>query len=380
MKRVLLSIALTGAFGTPAYAQSSLTLYGSLSGAIMYTNNQTGHPNWQIGTGGAGSNYWGLRGTEDLGAGTKALFLLESGFKINTGRFPLEGVGFDRQAFMGLSDAATGTLTVGRQYDAITDYLASFSLAGSGLGGGQFSHPFDNDNVNGSFSVNNSVKFSSINYNGFTFGGLYGFSNETGRFANNRDYSLGAAYSYGPFGAAVAYLQANNPGANNTGAQMEEEVHFKADRQRIWGAGASYMLGRTTLGLVYTQTKFDRQLSNHVSKKLQVTDAGHYADFNNYELNARYRLTPAWSVNGAYTFSTGEFSFEQDPNNRKAKWHQFSLLSSYELSKRTNVFIAAIAQQSQLRNSPVSLTNIHGFKFSTTNRQMAITTGLRMKF
>lgn len=369
MKRVLLSIALTGAFGTPAYAQSSLTLYGSLSGAMTYTNNQTGHPNWQIGTGGAGSNYWGLRGTEDLGAGTKALFLLESGFKINTGRFPLAGVGFDRQAFMGLSDAATGTLTVGRQYDSITDYLASFSLAGSSLGGGHFSHPFDNDNVNGSFSVNNSVKFSSINYNGFTFGGLYGFSNEAGRFANNRDYSLGAAYSYGPFGAAAAYLHANSPGANNTGAQMDEEVPFAADRQRVWGAGTSYMFGRTTLGFVYTQTKFDPQLPNRV-----------YADFNNYELNARYRLTPAWSVNGAYTFSTGEFSFEQDTNNQKAKWHQVSLLSSYELSKRTNLFISAIAQQSQVRNSPVSLTRIKGFDFSTTNRQIAITTGLRMKF
>ncbi len=388
MKKALLSIVLTSAVAAPAYAQSSLTLYGSLGAAVIYTNNQTGkdqagHPNWQIGSGGAGSNYWGLRGAEDLGAGTKAIFLLESGFKINNGRFPLKGVGFDRQSFIGLSDSRTGTITLGRQYDSLTDYLATFSLAGSSLGGGQFSHPFDNDNLNSAFSVNNAIKFSSIDYNGFTFGGLYGFSNEAGKFANNRNYSLGAAYNYGPFGAAIGYLQAHNAGANNTGAEMADESNLAADRQRIWGAGASYMFGPTTVGFVFTQAKFDRPSNDEIGEKLNIPDRpllGNYAHFNNYELNARYRITPAWSVNGAYTFSTGKFSLFQDTSALKAKWHQASLLTSYALSKRTNVFISAVAQQSQIRDSQLSLTNINGFNPSTTNRQMAITTGLRMKF
>lgn len=164
---------------------------------------------------------------------------------------------------------------------------------------------------------------------------------------------------------------------------MADESNFAADRQRIWGAGASYIFGPTTVGFVFTQAKFDRPSNDEIGDKLNIPDRsllGNYANFNNYELNARYRITPAWSVNGAYTFSTGKFSLSQDTSALKAKWHQASLLTSYALSKRTSVFISAVAQQSQVRDSQLSLTNINGFKYSSTNRQIAITTGLRMKF
>jgi general bacterial porin, GBP family len=71
-------------------------------------------------------------------------------------------------------------------------------------------HPFDNDNLNNSFRVDNAVKYSSISYSRLRFGALYAFSDEAGGFADNRLYSFGASYSFAPLNLGADYLQANN--------------------------------------------------------------------------------------------------------------------------------------------------------------------------
>ena len=99
MKRVALStlsLALLAAAGT-AHAQSSVTLYGIIDLGLTYTNSAqtgkvagspTGASQFALtdahATGLSGSR-WGLRGTEDLGGGLKAIFALENGFFANNG-------------------------------------------------------------------------------------------------------------------------------------------------------------------------------------------------------------------------------------------------------------------------------------------------------
>ena len=63
-------------------------------------------------------------------------------------------------------------MTLGRQYDSVVDYLGPLALTGTQYGGTQFAHPFDNDNLDNSFRINNSVKYQSANYAGFKFGAL----------------------------------------------------------------------------------------------------------------------------------------------------------------------------------------------------------------
>lgn len=259
MNKTLIVAALAGIPAIAAHAQSSVTLYGLIDAGITYTNNQGGHSAWQETSGSINGSRWGLRGTEDLGGGLKAIFTLENGFGINNGTLKQNGREFGRQAFVGLAHDGFGSLTLGRQYDSVVDYLGPLSLTGTQYGGTEFAHPFDNDNLNNSFRINNAIKYQSVNYGGLKFGALYGFSNAT-NFANNRAYSVGASYSYLGFNVAAAYMQLNNNvnapalAASDPGA-VAGDWTFAAGRQRTWGAGLNYGFGPATAGFVFTQTR-----------------------------------------------------------------------------------------------------------------------------
>ena len=259
MKRTLITATILGAFTASAHAQSSVTLYGTLDAGLVYSNNQLGHSNWQLGSGAASSTYFGLRGNEDLGGGLRAVFTLESGFNLNNGQLAESGTTFNRQAYVGLQSDRYGAITLGRQYDPTVDYLSPLSAAGAGYGNNLAGHPFDNDNLARSFSVQNSVKYTSPSYMGLRVGGLYGFSNQSGDFSNNRAWSIGTSYDYGPLRFAASYLQIDNGGNNTNGAVSfgNGSATVAAQSQRTYGAGVNYSVGPATLGFVYTHSQFD---------------------------------------------------------------------------------------------------------------------------
>ena len=382
MKKTLMVAALTGVFATAAHAQSSVTLYGLIDAGITYTNNTHGHTNWQMTSGSVNGSRFGLRGAEDLGGGLKAIFTLENGFGINDGTLKQNSRLFGRQAFVGLASDQFGAVTLGRQYDSMVDYVGPLALTGTQYGGTQFAHPFDNDNLNNSFRIDNSLKYQSANYGGFKFGALYGFSNQAAGFANNRAYSAGASYNWGGLNVAAAYMQLNSNGANsasaafNSGGAVSGDNTFFAQRQQTWGAGANYAFGPATVGLVYSQTNLSGLAG--ISAGASGQSAGialptNSAQFQNFEANARYALTPALSVAGAYTYTRANLSASH------VHWNQFNLQTAYALSKRTDVYLQGVYQQAN--EDSIVDANINGVGgASGNNKQVAVTAGLRHRF
>jgi predicted porin len=342
MKRKLLASATLCALAYPiaSSAQTSVTLYGVIDEGFDYTNNVGGHSNAQLASGFAQGSRWGLKGSEDLGGGNKAVFQLENGFDVNNGKLGQSGRMFGRQAYVGLSSATLGTLTVGRQYDSVVDYLAPLTANGN-WAGYLLSHPFDNDNTDNSFRLNNAVKYTSNNYGGFTFCGLYGFSNQAGGFANNRAYSVGAQYVSGPLSAAATYMQINNPGANAGGSLAADDTAFFAGRERVWGAGINYAVAdAATLGFVYTHTDL-----NDATGSVYVGNFANTASslkFDNFELNFKYQFTKAIFAGAMYNYTLGEF--DSAAGNSKPRWHQFGLMADYQLSPRTDAYIQGMYQ------------------------------------
>jgi GBP family porin len=378
MKKSLLALGVMGTFAGAAHAQNSVTLYGLIDAGITYTNNQSGSRNVQATSGQVNGSRWGLRGSEDLGGGLKAIFTLENGFNIDTGKFGQNGAEFGRQAFVGLSSNQYGAVTLGRQYDSVVDYLGPLALTGTQFGGTQAAHPFDNDNLDNSFRINNSVKYQSVNYGGLKVGGLYGFSNAAGGFADNRAYSLGTSYNYGPLNVAASYMQLNNGGSTlNTSGAVTTDATFLAGRQRTYGAGVSYAFGAANVGFVFSQTHLDNATAIGASaagsaSNLTLTNGS--ARFTNYEVNGRYNFTPAWTLSGAYTFTDAKI------DGVSPKYNQVTLQTAYALSKRTDVYLQGVYQHVSGTGDSGLTADINGLTASSTNSQVAATIGLRHRF
>ncbi|HEY1611589.1 MAG TPA: porin, partial [Paraburkholderia sp.] len=109
-----------------SFAQSSVTLYGVADVSMRYLTNANANNDGKLFmTNGAITNSrFGLKGTEDLGGGLKAIFDLESGINLQDGSFADTGRLFNRAAYVGL-DSQYGTLTLGRQKTPLFDQLAN---------------------------------------------------------------------------------------------------------------------------------------------------------------------------------------------------------------------------------------------------------------
>ncbi|WDD91856.1 porin [Burkholderia sp. FERM BP-3421] len=380
MKKIRFAMATAGVVAaTAAQAQSSVTLYGLIDAGVMYTNNVAGGGLLQATSGAVNGNRFGVRGTEDLGGGLSALFVLENGFNSQNGKLGQDGKLFGRFAYVGLADRTLGTVTLGRQYDSLVDFVAPLSATAGTFGDASFAHPFDNDNLNHSLRISNAVKYTSHTYGGFKFGALYAFSNNID-FAANRVYSVGASYTRGPLNAAAGYLQINgskgtnssSPGAVDiaeSGANGKGGFTVGADRQRAFGGGVNYAFGPATVGFVFTRSEFENSTS--------FGSSGGTLSFDNYELNGKYNVTPALSLGAAYTYTDGHVDdttrYGADP-----KWHQVDLQAVYKLSVRTDVYLEGMYQHAVGRNY-VAFMNTAGGASSSAN-QVVVAAGLRTRF
>lgn len=342
MKRSLVFASLS-LVSFAASAQSSITLFGVIDEGLDFTTNVGGNKVYELQSGYVQGSRWGLQGTEDLGGGLKAIFKLENGFDVNTGKLGEGGLLFGRQAYVGLSDARFGTVTLGRQYDSVVDYLAQTTANGN-WAGYLFSHPYDNDNTDNTFRVNNTIKYASPTIAGFTGGGTYSFSNDA-NFANNRAYSLGMQYQQGGLLFAAAYLRASNPSATASGAITNAgDENFLGTVLQIFGAGVNYTFGATTAGFAYTNTYVANPVSSGYVGAIKPSGGTSLSSlrFNNFEVNAKYQFTPAFYIGGAYTYTRTDFNATS--GTLHPVYHQIGLMADYNLSKRTDLYLQGMYQ------------------------------------
>ncbi|WP_321947481.1 porin [Burkholderia cenocepacia] len=383
MKKSLLALVALGAFAGAAHAQSSVTLYGIIDEGLLFNNNAGGKHLYSMASGVMQGSRFGLRGTEDLGGGLKAIFTLENGFDVNSGKLGQGGLMFGRQAYVGLS-SQYGTVTLGRQYDSVVDFVGPLE-AGDQWGGYIAAHPGDLDNFNNAYRVNNAVKFTSQSYGGFTFGGLYSFGGQAGQFAKNQVWSLGAGYNNGPLVLGVGYLNARTPNQfggmfNNgsTSSSVSSPIYGayanNANTYQVIGAGGAYTFGAATIGATYSNTKFKGFSAGPFVNQT--------ATFNNGEINFKYQLTPALILGAAYDYTQGS----KIDGNSAAKYHQGSLGVDYFLSKRTDVYAIGVYQHASGNvldsngNVLKATAAINGLAGSSTSNQVAARAGIRHKF
>ncbi|MDB5884173.1 MAG: porin, Gram-negative type [Polaromonas sp.] len=348
MKKSLIALAVLAASGA-SMAQSSVTLYGLVDAYVGQTSREvtSSIPASQsaklkqtvVNPSGQNNSRWGLKGTEDLGGGMKALFVLEGGFNPDTGTFnniSNQGGGlFGRQAWVGLQ-SSFGTVGLGRQYPAYDDlrgatnmiYDSNFATTGTVWGTGL------QDYQNRS---SNAIKYISPDFGGFSGAVSYGFGeNKTATADAEGVAAVMVKYSNGPLMVGYAHQREKQVAGGNlfgTGANVgvvAGPAAFNSTRKYNL-LGASYDLGVAKLTGQYNQAKGQTGLTTSASDK---------------EFNVGVSVPfGAAAIAAGYSRSKSEAA----GNNNKGQG--LSLLGTYALSKRTNLYTGYLVTKVESQNA-----------------------------
>jgi predicted porin len=304
MKKSLIALAVMAAAGA-ASAQSSVQLYGIAD--VWFGSTETGvgaAKLKQIGLtdGGVDGSRFGLKGSEDLGGGLKAIFTLEQGFKLDTGVQETAGQAFSREATVGLQ-GNFGTVKLGKQFNAFDDVSGAAATVFDGA-----LTPMNNVFESAAFASTdaNTVKYLSPSFSGFSGSASYSFGeNKTATVDATNSYSLAGQYANGPVAAGLGYA------VKDLGAAGED----KATR-----LNGSYNFGVATLKASYG-----------------LVDFANNNETNEYEIGVDYPVASNLVLSAGYAFSKKE----NGAGAKLSETNGFGLAAAYLLSKRTTAYAGA---------------------------------------
>lgn len=289
MKKIALAAAIA-ALAAPAFAQSSVTLWGRINTSVE--SIKTGN-NDRVASVVNNNSRLGFKGTEDLGGGLKASFALEHGLNSDDGR-ATNSAFWNREASVQLS-GDFGAIRLGRwtpgSYYATADYV---SMHNHDTGTSE-----DKLYSGAGFTQTNKVAYFTPNVNGFNAE----FALHAGEGVDERGYDVALNYDQGPLHLGAGYSKQGDDnqyafralyelGAFTFGGYVQREDAERLGKDTRW---IGRLAGMYTLG----QSEF------HVN--VGGTKAGG-ASFNagrnggkQYTLGYNYNLSKRSKVYAFYT-------------------------------------------------------------------------------
>ncbi|WP_438391824.1 porin [Caballeronia sp. DA-9] len=239
---VVILVSLVGAFWNAACAQSSVTLYGLVDAAIIYERGGPRGSIIRMGSGVPAAAGFGIKGTEDLGAGTKLQFVLENGAKLNDGTLGQGGLLFGRQAWVGLSNDSLGSLRVGRIYSPFILIIFTTDPFHVGYAGGAQSIL----SIYQSLRLNNTISYKTPEFYDVSASAALSMGGVAGDFNAGKVISASVTYLRGPLYAALGVISFSLPSLTAANAAT-------ATDDREWLAGATYNFNFVKMALSYTE-------------------------------------------------------------------------------------------------------------------------------
>ncbi|MBY0239465.1 MAG: porin [Burkholderiaceae bacterium] len=331
-------LALLASHGGIASAQSQVGIFGMIDQYVEWGDNGKRRIQ-RLQSGGLLGSRLGFRGSEDLGGGTKAVFMLESGINADDGSLGQGGLLFGRQAFVGLT-GAYGALTVGRQYSPTFLALASYGLGG-GMGWGNASVNFAELGV---LRVNNSMVYVAPVFNGVTAKLFHAL----GESATPGQQRVG-----NQSGGALQY----DRGALSANLTRISRKQSPGNSEHWLTAGLSYDFGVIKTGLVAQRRDDDAGLN-------RVTF---------YELSATMPLG-----GGALLLDAGRRRNHLAPH---ADSRQFGLRYDYFLSKRSTLYGGVVKVSNEAgANVTIGGSSSAGMAVAPGDDPRAVALGVRHVF
>ncbi|KVE30078.1 porin [Burkholderia singularis] len=309
--RKMIWLALAGALPGLVHAQSSVTLFGRIGGGVRWVNGVQGGGVVGFNNNLIAGNEFGIRGKEDLGGGTKAIFMLDGAFNSGTGTLKTNGVLFSQAAYVGLS-GGFGRVTFGRQFNAAEDFGIVIDPSG---GRGQSLAIEPGVLWGGNYFTLDSRFNNTIKYLGEIGGLRYGLSYSPGGVAGNShagtNFSAAVMYQYQSVLGGVSYSKTYSP----DGSQFAQTLQ----------TGGTVQLGAARLYLSYATLDVSAAKAGRPNRRDKIPSAG-----------IVYQPVPSWQLTAAvYDDIASNLG-----NMRGAGGHKLSSYAviEYFLSKRTELY------------------------------------------
>ncbi len=320
MKKTLVALAALSALS--AFAQSSVTLSGTLDPSIATSNTTFGDgasvSNSFIRNNSQGTSQITFTGVEDLGGGLKASFRYEGDFTVATAAGAANSIGGGGGDIFAALEGGWGKIYLGTPNTPSLSVQAARNFIGTKIGSG-----FGGVSGTGHVRENGSVRYDTPNFGGFsgvvyyTFGTSATLPAQGGLAQVNAKTDIGLFYNNGPIAAGLSFY--NQDGVNS-------QTNF----------AASYNFGVAKVYLGY-----------HTEDKKPGTSRG-------YNLGADFNVSPTLVVYGNYGMLDDETAANLD---RKIA----AIGVKYSLSKRTSVYTRYINEQNDNVNVAASIRSVNTF-------------------
>lgn len=354
-KKSLIAVAVLGATAFSVQA-ANVTMYGKVDTGLRYQTNEitvgdkamVDEDTFSMENGLNSASRFGVKGTEDLGNGLKVGFVLENGFKADSGEFKTEKKLFDREASVSLySDF--GTLSMGRMggvgsgagtYDLVYGTADAFDGgSGSVLGLAQ------------SARYDNMITYQTPKFAGVQATVQYSFNEDStddgreGSSAVNRYASAALTGSFGALNTVLAYEFQNYQSFGKDARGEDGHIVYLGGNydcgfaktfvmaQYFKGLTAGSITGLDMLGDVKQDGKTFETLADETydkGAKGYGLHLGTIVPISNGDL----------TVGAYYVDGTGESS-KAAVEDRDFDYLGLATKYEYRLSKRTSVYLGA---------------------------------------
>ena len=361
MKKTLIALAAMSAFAAAGTAAAAdVTLYGKADLGLHYTYNkvdgQDAVNSFDMKSGQNAGSRFGLKGTEDLGNGTKVGFILENGFNADDGTMGQDSRLFGREANLFVT-GDFGTLSMGR-VGALSSGMGSYNVvygyAAFGTGWGDYAGAKSQFNLADRDRMDNTVTYVTPNFAGVKVYAQYSFSTKgqetAGNERQNQRYAgLGVKYDLGSFSTGLVVDTVLNNYANTN---SEDSLGV------TWGA--SYDFGVAKVYGMAQYGKNENKLGGYSTSLLNDDGAGNTTKVLSDEGLEGYALTLGVTapVAGGTVFAQANYTDGQTSSDVVVKLTSGSSTSSvnvdaditrwgvaagysYPFSKRTYVYTYA---------------------------------------
>lgn len=365
MKKSLIAVSVLGAFAAGAASATDIQLYGLINPGLTFISSNGDYAgaetqnSFSMEEGKEFGSRWGIRATEEINSDLKVGFVLESGFRSDTGALGAAsntGRIFDREAHLDLH-TSYGKLSFGRMplfgsvlgadglFRAIDPLWANYTSA---FGSGQAT-------ASDWTRVDNAISYVTP-----TFAGLTGYAMYSLKKDGTKDGEESMAESDRYASLAVRYQNGNLEGILVADMTMYGSVDSKApadvDNGYTVTLGGNYSFSNGLKLLAFAQYFDDQYLNSAARAGVTLDGLMHVTGqdkANAYGYVSGYGLSLGMNYPIGEGTLKGQVAYRDMDNTEDVDFNRWYVALGYDypLSKRTNLYAMTGFTQEKVENN-----------------------------